>query len=135
MCISGIYCIVLILIYINSHMIKDFLGKSKRRDFFNFLVTQSLFLFIQTFEHICILYKKIANTQSKVDILEEQNSKLIAEIAELRKKNTKLKLIIEKNEKRNVRVKELEQKNIELETRLAILEQGKEEKSISIEDV
>ncbi|CAG8582438.1 9772_t:CDS:2 [Ambispora gerdemannii] len=32
-------------------------------------------------------------------------------------------------------VEELEQKNIKLETRLAILEQGKEEKSISTEDV
>ncbi|CAG8722673.1 9578_t:CDS:1, partial [Gigaspora rosea] len=77
----------------------------------------------------------MANTQSKVDTLEEQNSRLIAEIAELRKENAKLKQIIEENEKRNVRVEELEQKNIELETRLAILEQGKEEKSISTEDV
>ncbi|CAG8632617.1 11467_t:CDS:2 [Paraglomus brasilianum] len=74
----------------------------------------------------------MANTQSKVDTLEEHNSKLIAEIAELRKENAKLKRIIEENEKRVVRVEELEQKNIELETRLAILEQGKEEKSISI---
>ncbi|CAJ0626832.1 10865_t:CDS:2 [Entrophospora sp. SA101] len=74
----------------------------------------------------------MANTQSKVDTLEEQNSKLIAEIAELRKENARLKQIIEENEKRDVRVEELEQKNIELETRLAILEQGKEEKSISI---
>ncbi|CAG8597136.1 1129_t:CDS:2 [Diversispora eburnea] len=77
----------------------------------------------------------MANTQSKVDTLEEQNSKLIAEIAKLRKKNAKLKQIIKENEKRDVRVEELEQKNIELETRLAILEQGKEEKSISTEDV
>ncbi|CAJ0645673.1 6259_t:CDS:2 [Entrophospora sp. SA101] len=74
----------------------------------------------------------MANTQSKVDTLEEQNSKLIAEIAELRKENARLKQIIEENEKRDVRVEELEQKNIELETRLTILEQGKEEKSISI---
>ncbi|CAG8515752.1 9002_t:CDS:1, partial [Paraglomus occultum] len=74
----------------------------------------------------------MANTQSKVDTLEEQNSKLIAEIAELRKENVKLKQIIEENEKRNVRVEELEQKNIELETRLAKLEQGKEEKCVSI---
>ncbi|CAJ0833942.1 13287_t:CDS:2 [Entrophospora sp. SA101] len=74
----------------------------------------------------------MANTQSKVDTLEEQNSKLIAEIAELRKENARLNQIIEENEKRDVRVEELEQKNIELETRLAILEQGKEEKSISI---
>ena len=63
----------------------------------------------------------MANTQSKVDTLKEQNSKLIAEIAELRKENAKLKRIIEENEKRNVKVEELEQKNIELETRLAIL--------------
>ncbi|CAG8625959.1 9627_t:CDS:2 [Gigaspora rosea] len=77
----------------------------------------------------------MANTQSKVGALKEQNSKLIAEIAELRKENAKLKQIIEENEKHNVRVEELEQKNIELETRLAILEQGKEEKSISTEDV
>ncbi|CAG8636843.1 6881_t:CDS:2, partial [Paraglomus occultum] len=59
---------------------------------------------------------------------EEQNSKLIAEIAELRKENAKLKQIIEENKKRDVRIEELEQKNIELETRLAILEQGKEAK-------
>ncbi|CAJ0642885.1 4555_t:CDS:2 [Entrophospora sp. SA101] len=67
----------------------------------------------------------MADAQSKVDTLEEQNSKLIAEIAELRKENAKLKQIIEENEKRDVRVEELEQKNIELETRLAILEQEK----------
>ncbi|CAG8629223.1 41542_t:CDS:2 [Gigaspora margarita] len=77
----------------------------------------------------------MANTQFKVGILQEQNSKLIAEIAELRKENAKLKQIIEENEKHNVRVKELEQKNIELKTRLAILEQRKEKKSISTEDV
>ncbi|CAH1768853.1 14193_t:CDS:1 [Entrophospora sp. SA101] len=74
----------------------------------------------------------MADAQSKVDTLEEQNSKLIAEIAKLRKENAKLKQIIEENEKRDVRVEELEQKNIELETRLAILEQ---EKSISTEDI
>ncbi|CAJ0642881.1 4553_t:CDS:2 [Entrophospora sp. SA101] len=67
----------------------------------------------------------MADAQSKVDTLEEQNSKLIAEIAKLRKENAKLKQIIEENEKRDVRVEELEQKNIELETRLAILEQEK----------
>jgi len=94
----------------------------------------------------------MSNTQSKIDSLQELNSQLIATIAELRKENAKipelekkfaeiksenvkLKRIIEENEKRNVRVEELEQKNIELQTRLAILEQGKEEKSISTEDV
>jgi len=48
----------------------------------------------------------MANTQSKVYTLEEQNSKLIAEIAELRKENAKLKQIIEENEKRDVRVED-----------------------------
>ena len=64
-------------------MIKDFLGKSKRRDFFNFLVTQSLFLFIQTFEHICILYKTMGNTKSELDLLKQENARLMARIVEL----------------------------------------------------
>ena len=81
----------------------------------------------------------MANTQSKIDSLQELNSQLIATIAELRKENAKipelekkfaeiksenmkLKQIIEENVKRDVRVEELEQKNKELKARLAVVE-------------
>ncbi|CAG8831328.1 42218_t:CDS:2 [Gigaspora margarita] len=80
----------------------------------------------------------MANTQSKIESLEEQISKLVSENNEIKKKyaeveaeNMKLRQVIKENTKRDARVEELEQKNIELETRLAILEQGEKEKDVS----
>ncbi|RIB00408.1 hypothetical protein C2G38_2150884, partial [Gigaspora rosea] len=83
----------------------------------------------------------MANTQSKIDSLEEQNSKLVAEISELRKKytkveaeNVKLRHIIEESTGLKTRFEELERKNktdtdiliaenIELKNRVTKLEQ------------
>ena len=44
----------------------------------------------QTFEHIWILYKTMANTQSKIDSLEEQISKLVTENDKLRRENAEI---------------------------------------------
>ncbi|CAG8832336.1 1030_t:CDS:2, partial [Cetraspora pellucida] len=83
----------------------------------------------------------MANTQSKIDSLEEQNSKLVAEISELRKKytkveaeNVKLRHITEESTGLKTRFEKLEKKNktdtailiaenIELKNRVTKLEQ------------
>ena len=58
------------------------------------------------------------SAQSKIDSLQELNSKLLAEISELRKensdvkaKNTKLKQATEANAELKIRFEELEKKN------------------------
>ncbi|RHZ81310.1 hypothetical protein Glove_122g26 [Diversispora epigaea] len=60
----------------------------------------------------------MANTQSKIDLLEEQNSKLVTEIDELRKKyakvegeNVKLRRVIEESIELKTKFEELEKKN------------------------
>ena len=59
--------------------------------------------------------------ESEIDLLRQENARLVAKNYEL---IAKLRQIIEENARRDARVEELEQKNKELEARLAILEQG-----------
>jgi len=61
--------------------------------------------------------------ESEIDLLRQENARLVAKNYELEAEIVKLSRIIEENARRDVRVKELEQKNTELEARLAILEQ------------
>ena len=79
----------------------------------------------------------MSDTQSKIDSLQELNSKLLAEISELRKENadvkaenTKLKQAMEENVELKSRVEELEKnrtdsdaENVELRARVMKLEQ------------
>ena len=62
--------------------------------------------------------------ESEIDLLRQENARLVAKNYELEAEIVKLRQIIEENAKRDVRVEELEQKNRELEARLAILEQS-----------
>jgi hypothetical protein len=62
--------------------------------------------------------------ESEIDLLRQENARLVAKNYELEAEIAKLRQIIEENVRRDVRVEELEQKNRELEARLAILEQS-----------
>jgi hypothetical protein len=62
--------------------------------------------------------------ESEIDLLRQENARLVAKNYELEAEIVKLRQIIEENARRDVRVEELEQKNRELEARLAILEQS-----------
>ncbi|PKK56103.1 hypothetical protein RhiirC2_800747, partial [Rhizophagus irregularis] len=62
--------------------------------------------------------------ESEIDLLRQENARLVAKNYELEAEIVKLSQIIEENARRDVRVKELEQKNTELEARLASLEQA-----------
>ncbi|GES74862.1 hypothetical protein GLOIN_2v1869616 [Rhizophagus clarus] len=62
--------------------------------------------------------------ESEIDLLRQENARLVAKNYELEAEIVKLRQIIEENARRDVRVEELEQKNTELEVRLAILEQS-----------
>ena len=62
--------------------------------------------------------------ESEIDLLRQENARLVAKNYELEAEIMKLRQIIEENARRDVRVEELEQKNRELEARLAILEQS-----------
>ncbi|CAG8529916.1 16510_t:CDS:1, partial [Cetraspora pellucida] len=87
----------------------------------------------------------MANTQFKINLLEEQNSKLIVEITELKKKyagvevenievkpeNAKLRWFIKENTELKTRIEELEKnriettaENVKLKARVAKLEQN-----------
>jgi acyl carrier protein phosphodiesterase len=61
--------------------------------------------------------------ESEIDLLRQENARLVAKNYELEAEITKLRQIIEENARRDARVEELEQKNKELEARLAILEE------------
>ena len=62
--------------------------------------------------------------ESEIDLLRQENTRLVAKNYELETEIKKLRQIIQENVRRDARVEELEQKNKELEARLAILEQG-----------
>ena len=62
--------------------------------------------------------------ESEIDLLRQENARLVAKNYEFEAEIAKLRQIIEENARRDARVEELEQKNKELEARLAILEQG-----------
>ena len=62
--------------------------------------------------------------ESEIDLLRQENARLVAKNYELEAEIAKLRQIIEENARRDARVEELEQKNKELEARLAILEQN-----------
>src|SRR4051812_4706238 len=62
--------------------------------------------------------------ESEIDLLRQENARLVAKNYELKAEIVKLSQIIEENARRDVRVKELEQKNTELEARLVSLEQA-----------
>ncbi|CAI2191623.1 167_t:CDS:2 [Funneliformis geosporum] len=64
--------------------------------------------------------------ESEIDLLRQENARLVAKNYELEAEITNLRQIIEENVRRDARVEELEQKNKELEARLAILEQGQD---------
>ena len=68
--------------------------------------------------------KVLSKMESEIDLLRQENARLVAKNYELEAEIVKLSQIIEENAKRDVRVKELEQKNTELEARLAIVEQS-----------
>ena len=55
--------------------------------------------------------------ESEIDLLRQENARLVAKNYELEAEIVKLSRIIEENARRDVRVKELEQKNTELEAR------------------
>ena len=59
--------------------------------------------------------------ESEIDLLRQENTRLVVKNYELKAEIVKLSWIIEENARCNVRVKELEQKNTELEVRLASL--------------
>ncbi|CAG8636552.1 1880_t:CDS:2, partial [Diversispora eburnea] len=85
-----------------------------------------LTFFVRLIEHIrfCI---KMANTQSKVDSLEEQNSKLVAEIAELKREKAEF---LTKEAGFIARIIELEHTLKDYEARFVNLERKDNEKSI-----
>ena len=62
--------------------------------------------------------------KSEIDLLRQENAKLVAKNYKLEAEIVKLSQIIEENVRRDVRIKELEQKNTELEARLTSLEQA-----------
>ena len=66
--------------------------------------------------------KVLSKMESEIDLLRQENTRLVAKNYELKAEIVKLSQIIEENARRDVRVIELEQKNIELEARLASLE-------------
>ena len=67
--------------------------------------------------------KVLSKMESEIDLLRQENARLVAKNYELEAEIVKLRQIIEENARRDVRVKELEQKNTELKARLASLEQ------------
>ncbi|CAI2187951.1 1898_t:CDS:2, partial [Funneliformis geosporum] len=79
--------------------------------------------------------------ESEIDLLRQENARLVVKNYELKAEIMKLRQIIEENIRHDARVKELEQKNKELEAKLAILEQGSlvtlqnDKKMIAISDV
>ena len=62
--------------------------------------------------------------ESEIDLLRQENTRLVAKNYELKVEIVKLSQIIEENVRRDVRIKELEQKNIKFEVRLVSLEQA-----------
>ena len=60
--------------------------------------------------------------KSEIDLLRQENAKLVAKNYKLEAEIVKLSQIIEENVRRDVRIKELEQKNIKFEVRLVSLE-------------
>ena len=62
--------------------------------------------------------------ESEIDLLRQENTRLVAKNYELEAEIVKLRQIIEENARRDVRVEELVQKNRELEARLMILERS-----------
>src|SRR3954464_3020977 len=68
--------------------------------------------------------KVLSKMESEIDLLRQENARLVAKNYELEAEIVKLSRLIEENARRDVRVKELEQKNTELEARLASLEQA-----------
>jgi hypothetical protein len=68
--------------------------------------------------------KVLSKMESEIDLLKQENARLVAKNYELETEIVKLSQIIEENARHDVRVKELEQKNTELEARLALLEQA-----------
>ena len=68
--------------------------------------------------------KVLSKMESEIDLLRQENARLVAKNYELEAEIVKLSWIIEENARRDVRVKELEQKNTELEVRLASLKQA-----------
>src|SRR2546421_3616587 len=62
--------------------------------------------------------------ESEIDLLRQENARLVAKNYELEAEIAKLRQIIEKNARRDARVEELEQKNKELKARLTILKQS-----------
>ncbi|CAB4442580.1 unnamed protein product [Rhizophagus irregularis] len=74
--------------------------------------------------NICI--KSVIKNQKcefEIDLLKQENARLMAKNYELEAEIARLKQIIEENARRDARVEELEQKNKEFEAKLAILEQ------------
>ena len=61
--------------------------------------------------------KVLSKMGSEIDLLRQENARLVAKNYELEAEIVKLSRIIEENARRDVRVKELEQKNTELEAR------------------
>src|SRR5437773_10492240 len=68
--------------------------------------------------------KVLSKMESEIDLLRQENTRLVVKNYELEAEMVKLSWIIEKNARCDVRVKELEQKNTELEVRLVSLEQA-----------
>ncbi|GBB90269.1 hypothetical protein RclHR1_17160009 [Rhizophagus clarus] len=62
--------------------------------------------------------------ESEIDLLRQENTRLVAKNYELEAEIVKLRQIIKENARRDVRVEKLEQKNRELEARIVILEQS-----------
>ena len=96
-------------------LIKNFLGK---RDLRSKLERTCDFFILNA----CI--KVLLKMESEIDLLRQENTRLVAKNYELKVEIVKLSQIIEENVRRDVKIKELEQKNTELEVRLASLEQA-----------
>nr|CAG8608924.1 9519_t:CDS:10 [Entrophospora candida] len=79
-------------------------------------------------ELIFATLKVMANTQSKIDLLKEENSKLIAEITELSKENVKVNAENIEIKAENAKLRQALEGH---ETRITKLEQGEKEKSIT----
>src|SRR6185369_742464 len=73
---------------------------------------------------MCLLYKVMSNTQSKIDSLKELNSKLLAKISELRKDNAKVKA---KYDEAMGEISEVKAENIEVKAENIKLRQALEE--------
>jgi len=68
--------------------------------------------------------KVLSKMESEIDLLRQENARLVTKNYELKVEIVKLSRIIEENARRDIRIKELEQKNTELEARLTSLEQA-----------